>query len=178
MKRKDALTHSAMQAEGKALRELIESCGYGIKNAAIAAGIGTAAYLSQILNAVRPLNLDVAVSISRLLNVPIDRFSPRLANVARIAARHIDAGANDASGHSTGVEHHKHKVQEPAFQFVAEWPFESSVDAIRWSRLRPEHKRMIIDFVAARVAEYETIYALSARARTREAQIIEFPRRR
>jgi len=51
--------------------------------------IGSQGMVWQYLNARRPLNIKAAVGFSKGLGVPVDAFSPRLAQEVRLAASHV-----------------------------------------------------------------------------------------
>lgn len=80
-------------------------------------GIGTPAYLTQLMSGHRPLNVEVAVKIASALSVPIDRFSPRIAQIVRAAASCVSAAGNGISTPTVLI------AREPAASIrPKEWP--------------------------------------------------------
>lgn len=112
--------------EGAALRRLLEDRKIAHQQLAEDSQIGTKAYVSQLINGHRPLNIEVAARVASMLGVRIDEFSPRLADIVRSAYEHVGRDNYPAfAGY--------HEVNEPrAFRLGAAsthdksnapWPF-------------------------------------------------------
>lgn len=115
---KKTVPASVREEEGAKIRALLNELPRGeIGKFAKEQGIGTAAYLTQLMTGQRPLNIDVAVKIARGLRIPIDRFSPRIAGLVRAAATCL-AGAGYVSSTPTTLF-----VREPNTDGVRKtWP--------------------------------------------------------
>ena len=86
---KESVSTDTRVQEGDALRKLIEVQKLTHQQVAEDAAVGTKAYVSQLLSGHRPLNIEVATRIARVLGVRIDAFSPRLAAIVRDAYEHV-----------------------------------------------------------------------------------------
>ena len=80
---KEVVPDSVRTAEGDALRRLIDARGVSQQTLATTSGIGSKGFLWQVVSGHRPLNLDAAAKLAKALQVKIDDFSPRIADVVR-----------------------------------------------------------------------------------------------
>lgn len=92
---KEVVPDKVRLKESDALKALYEQHANGMKQGAFGKtfGIGTAGMVWQYLNNHRPLSLGVASKFSVGLKVPIDSFSPRLGQQARLAAQQTSGSA-------------------------------------------------------------------------------------
>ena len=86
---KESLPEDIKTQEGAALRKLLDDLKFNHQRLAKESEIGTKAYVPQLVNGRRPLNIEAAVRIANVLKVRIDDFSPRLAEIVRGAYEHV-----------------------------------------------------------------------------------------
>ena len=87
---KDPVPEAVRKAEGDALRRLFEQAKMSQPQVAERSGVGSKAFVSQLLTGHRPLNIEQATKIAEVIGRKIDEFSPRLANQIRAAAALVD----------------------------------------------------------------------------------------
>lgn len=115
---KKTVPAAVREEEGSRIRALVDQlAGGAMGKFAKDSGIGTPAYLTQLMSGHRPLNVEVAVKIASALSVPIDRFSPRIAQIVRAAASCVSAAGNGISTPTVLI------AREPAASIrPKEWP--------------------------------------------------------
>lgn len=86
---KDPVPDAVRKSEGDALRRLIEQAKLTQPEVAQRSGVGSKAYISQLLTGHRPLNIEQASKIAEVIGRKVDEFSPRLASAIRSAAGQI-----------------------------------------------------------------------------------------
>jgi len=86
---KESIPDAIRTREGQELQRLLKARNITHQQVADSSGIGTKAYISQIVNGIRPLNIDSASRLARSIGARIDDFSPRLADMVREAHAHV-----------------------------------------------------------------------------------------
>lgn len=136
---KDVVSEGVRLAEAAALRALVEKSEYDQASLAKASGVGSKAFLWQLLRGVRPLNLEAACLLAGKLGVPLDSFTPRLAGAVRNASKLVVQPAPEPPSSP--------KVAESLSAYAVQkspgiWPF-SSVTPRQWELLGVRQKAMI-----------------------------------
>lgn len=113
--------------------------------------LGTKGYISQIVNGLRPLHIEAATQVARYLEVGIDEFSPRLAEVITEAFRCLSAKAregearesapNDDDGNGGETAKVRYVRTERSSKHPPEaWPFKS-ISPQEFDQVDPDSKR-------------------------------------
>lgn len=141
---KDTVDPDERRSEGEALNRLVLAAG-GNKKVASKADVAPA-YLSQLMQGNRPLNLKAAIGLAAAMGKHIEDFSPRLAELVKEALPHVSTGRKLAE--PPAAYHVTRQQPAPA------WPFEH-VTAAQWEQLTPGGRRRIEQLVEGMVIESE-----------------------
>lgn len=100
------------------------------ESAGAALGISQSAF-SNYLNGNRPLNKEVAVAIARMLAMPVERFSPRLAAEIADMAKVTSPGTTDHRNVSDTLQPHRAAKEYPLISWVAAGCWQESCDTFQ-----------------------------------------------
>jgi transcriptional regulator with XRE-family HTH domain len=144
---KEPVPDQVRQQEGAALRLIIKNSDSSQEQLAAQTGIGTKAYLSQLLSGHRPLNIEVATRLAKALGTGIEAFSPRLALLVREAFAYVSS----APGATSPVNIHSADIREARPTYwqnpaTDAWPFDT-ITPHQFHQISP-HGRMEIEAIA------------------------------
>lgn len=145
---KDTVSAEVRQAEGEALNLLVLAQG-GPSKVAAAAEIAPA-YLTQLKQGVRPLNLKTAVALAKALGSRLDDFSPRLARMVAEAKPYLQDNT-----HTSGPL----LLMEPKATYNAgkpDWPFKT-VTPREWNQISPSGRDQLEAIAKGMAIEAESI---------------------
>lgn len=146
---KDTVSLEVRQSEGDALNLLILAQG-GPSKVAAAADIAPA-YLTQLKQGIRPLNLKTAVALAKALGKSIDDFSPRLARTVSEALPHLRPA--DQGGGAVVVMEPRNDYQLTP---KVDWPF-ATVTPRQWALISAAGRQQLESIARGMAIEADSV---------------------
>lgn len=137
--KKDTVPLHVRETEGRLLRAAIDQSGFNQSDFASRSGIGSKAYLTQLMSGVRPINLKAACQIAALLKIEIDYFSPRIAELIRSAIPLVKSA-------------NTHNPAQGMLGLPEQWPL-GDVSPADFAQISEQGKREIIAFARGMARE-------------------------
>lgn len=145
---KDTVSSEVRQAEGEALNLLVLAQG-GPSKVAAAAEIAPA-YLTQLKQGVRPLNLKTAVALAKALGSRLDDFSPRLARMVAEAMPYLRESTHESTPLVAMESAPSYYTGNP------EWPFKT-LKPWEWHLISPSGREQLEAIAKGMAIEAESI---------------------